>query len=78
MRVVVDRIEGDRVVVEVDGAPAEIARAEAPPAAVEGSTWEVDAWPPSGDWRPVAGDDEARRLLEALRAKTPQRGDIDL
>ncbi len=69
-RIVVDRIEGDRLVIEIDGIPAEIPLALAPPGVSEGSVWTLV-------WTPARADD-ASAILEQLRASTPQKGDIDL
>ncbi len=77
-RVVVDRIEGDRVILEVDGLPAEIAAADAPSALAEGTVWEVATWP-TGPWTRLQADSSAAEaLLARLRKATPQAGDIDL
>jgi hypothetical protein len=77
-RVVVDRVEGERLLVEVDGQPAEIGTDQAPVAAVEGTVWEVSTWPPPTWTRLPADPTAAEALLERLRAATPQKGDIEL
>lgn len=66
--IVVDRIEGDRAILEIDGETVEIPRAALPPGAQEGSRLQLMALPEDADALAKA---QARIQRLAARTKLP-------
>ena len=72
LHIAVDRIEGDRAILDVGGELIEVPAAALPEGAVEGSRVRLETAEPAPE-----ADDGAQKRLERLRARSASLDEID-